>query len=113
MASKMIAPAEWQRIKRDYRFCRNVSDFEMPEECRAHSDWQRVFKKEFISSRMKMLKPSREIFDAAAAEIGLPPEEILFIDDSQTNVDGALAAGWQAGLYVQGTDLGACVKKFI
>ena len=62
---------------------------------------------------MKMLKPSREIFDAAAAEIGLPPEEILFIDDSQTNVDGALAAGWQAGLYVQGTDLGACVKKFI
>ena len=76
-------------------------------------DWQRVFKKEFISSRMKMLKPSREIFDAAAAEIGLPPEEILFIDDSQTNVDGALAAGWQAGLYVQGTDLGACVKKFI
>ena len=76
-------------------------------------DWQRVFKKEFISSRMKMLKPSREIFDAAAAEIGLPPEEILFIDDSQSNVDGALAAGWQAGLYVQGTDLGACVKKFI
>ena len=46
MASKMIAPAVWQRIKRDYRFCRNVSDFEMPEECRAHSDWQRVFKRE-------------------------------------------------------------------
>ncbi len=44
MASKMIAPAEWQRIKRDYRFYRNASDFEMPEECRAHSDWQRVFK---------------------------------------------------------------------
>ncbi len=44
MASKMIAPVEWQRIKRDYRFCRNASDFEMPEECRAHSDWQRVFK---------------------------------------------------------------------
>ena len=41
----MIAPAEWQRIKRDYRFYRNVSDFEMPEEYRAHSDWQRVFKR--------------------------------------------------------------------
>ena len=74
-------------------------------------DWQRVFRKEFISSRMKMLKPSREIFDAAAAEIGLPPEEILFIDDSQTNVDGALAAGWKAALYVQGTDLAACVER--
>ena len=74
-------------------------------------DWQHVFRKEFISSRMKMLKPARESFDAAAAEIGLPPEEILFIDDSQRNVDGARAAGWQAALYEQGTDLGACIEK--
>ena len=72
-------------------------------------DWRRIFRKEFISCRMKMLKPSREIFDAAAAEIGLPPAEILFVDDSQTNVDGALAAGWQAVYYAQGTDLRACV----
>ncbi len=74
-------------------------------------DWQRVFRKEFISCRMKRMKPSREIFDAAALEIGLPGEEILFIDDSQRNVDGARAAGWKAALYVQGTDLGACVER--
>jgi len=74
-------------------------------------DWQRVFRKEFISCRMKLMKPSREIFDAAAADIGLPPEEILFIDDSQRNVDGALAAGWKAALYKQGTDLGACIER--
>lgn len=76
-------------------------------------DWRRVFKKEFISSRMKLLKPSREIFDAAAAEIGLLPSEILFVDDSQKNVDGALAAGWQAVLYTQGTDLGECIKPYL
>ena len=76
-------------------------------------DWQRIFRKEFISSRMKMLKPSREIFDAAAAEIGLPPSEILFVDDSQTNVDGALAAGWQALYYQQGTDLRACLEAYL
>ena len=76
-------------------------------------DWQRIFRKEFISCRMKMLKPSREIFDAAAAEIGLPTSEILFVDDSQTNVDGALAAGWQAVLYTQGTDLGECIKPYL
>ena len=74
-------------------------------------DWQHVFRKEFISCRMKLMKPSREIFDAAAAEIGLPPEEILFIDDSQRNVDGAVAAGWKAALYKQGTDLGACIER--
>ena len=76
-------------------------------------DWRRVFKKEFISSRMKLMKPSREIFDAAAAEIGLPPSELLFVDDSQKNVDGALAAGWQAVLYTQGTDLGACIEPYL
>ena len=76
-------------------------------------DWRRIFRKEFISCRMKMLKPSREIFDAAAAEIGLPPAEILFVDDSQTNVDGALSAGWQAIYYAQGTDLRACVFGYL
>ena len=76
-------------------------------------DWRRVFRKEFISCRMKLMKPSREIFDAVAAEIGFPPSEILFVDDSQKNVDGALAAGWQAALYVQGTDLGACIANYL
>ena len=76
-------------------------------------DWQRVFRKEFISSRMKLLKPSRAIFDAAAAEIGFPPAEILFVDDSQRNVDGARSAGWQAALYVQGTDLGGCLANYL
>ena len=64
-------------------------------------DWRRVFRKEFLSCRMKLMKPGREIFDAVAAEIGVPPAEILFVDDSQKNVDGARAAGWQAALYVQ------------
>ena len=76
-------------------------------------DWQRVFRKEFISCRMKLMKPGREIFAAAAAEIGFPPAEILFVDDSQKNVDGARAAGWQAVLYVQGTDLGACIANYL
>ena len=76
-------------------------------------DWQKVFKKEFLSCRMKMMKPSRAIFDAAAAEIGFPPAEILFVDDSQKNVDGAVAAGWQAALYVQGTDLGDCIANYL
>ena len=44
MASKMITPVEWDLIKGEYAFIRNVSDFEMPAECREHDDWQRVYK---------------------------------------------------------------------
>lgn len=70
-----------------------------------------AFTKEFYSYEMKMLKPSREIYDRMIREIGAKPEEILFIDDSQVNVDGARAAGWNAAFYKQGTDLGACIER--
>ena len=74
-------------------------------------DWRRVFRKEFVSSRMKMMKPSREIFDAAASEIGLPPEEVVCVGDAPVNGAGARRAGGQAVYYETGTDLGACVEK--
>ena len=54
---------------------------------------------------MKLLKPSREIYQEAVARIGLPAGEILFIDDNQTNVQAAREAGLQARLYIPGTKL--------
>ena len=50
----------------------------------------------FISSEMKMLKPSPEFYREAVRRIGLPPEEILFIDDSLKNVEAARALGIDA-----------------
>ncbi|KAL4452447.1 hypothetical protein ABPG75_008109 [Micractinium tetrahymenae] len=50
----------------------------------------------FISCQgpMKGLrKPSPESYAAVVAHLGLPPERLLFVDDRQANVDGALAAG--------------------
>ncbi|MBR4775543.1 MAG: HAD family phosphatase [Bacteroidales bacterium] len=69
-----------------------------------------TFRDQFISYQMRMLKPSRAIYDEAARRIGLSPEEILFIDDSPTNVRAAQEAGWQARLYVPGTELSALLK---
>lgn len=63
------------------------------------------FKKCFISYQMKALKPSAEFYRAVVAAIGIPSEEMLFIDDSQSNVDGAIAAGLPAVYYEQGSDL--------
>ena len=50
----------------------------------------------FISSEMKMMKPSREFYLEAVRRIGLPPEEIVFIDDSLVNVQAARAVGIDA-----------------
>lgn len=52
-----------------------------------------LFSGKFISWEMKVQKPSREIFDLAAGAIGLPREEMLFVDDSMKNVEAGLAAG--------------------
>lgn len=64
-----------------------------------------IFRGEFISWEMKMLKPTREFYEEAVRRTGLPAGELLFIDDNQANVDGARAAGLQARYYQPGTDL--------
>ena len=53
----------------------------------------KIFRKSFFSFEMKAMKPSEAFYKAVIREIGLPSEEMLFIDDSQKNVDGAIAAG--------------------
>lgn len=66
-----------------------------------------TFIKCFMSFEMKALKPSAEFYKRVMAEIGRPADEMLFIDDSQVNVDAAVAAGLPAVYYKPGTDLSA------
>ena len=46
-------------------------------------------------------KPDRAYFDEALARIGRPPQECLFIDDKQANVEGASTAG-MPGIHFRG-----------
>ena len=56
-----------------------------------------------VSGEIGLLKPDRAIYDRHAADFGLDPVATIFIDDSRKNVDGAIAAGWQAVLF-EGAD---------
>ena len=50
-----------------------------------------------ISGDVGVAKPQREIFDRGAEELGLAPNELLFIGDNPENdVRGARQAGWHA-----------------
>jgi len=49
-----------------------------------------------ISGEERMFKPQRRIYDLLATRIGLPPEELCFVDDVESNCDGARRAGWKA-----------------
>lgn len=52
----------------------------------------------------KCYKPDREIFDYACEKCGIKPEETLFFDDSQANVDAARALGFYAEFVAPGTE---------
>ena len=69
--------------------------------------FENVFRKSFLSYEMKMLKPSEAFYRKVVSEIGGPAEEMLFIDDSQKNVDAAIEAGLPAVFYQAGSDLAA------
>ena len=49
-----------------------------------------------LSYHLGAVKPSRSIFDRAAEQCSAAPDELLLVDDSPSNVDGARAAGWDA-----------------
>ena len=74
---------------------------------------EEIFRKCYFSFEMKALKPSVAFYKAVMEDIGGDPETMLFIDDSQRNVDGALKAGLPAVYYEPGTDLQALLDKVL
>ncbi|MFZ4516742.1 MAG: HAD family hydrolase [Microthrixaceae bacterium] len=49
-----------------------------------------------ISGEEGVCKPDEEIYRRCEARFGFAPHEAVFLDDSDPNVDGARAAGWDA-----------------
>jgi len=58
-----------------------------------------LFDEIVISSEVGMTKPGKDIYLHALGKINSKPEESLFIDDSQINVDSAIKLGINGFLY--------------
>lgn len=56
---------------------------------------EEYFDKMYLSYRLRELKPSEEIFLKVMADSGMRPEETLFIDDGQKNIDTARRLGFR------------------
>lgn len=52
------------------------------------------------SSKEGCVKPEKRIYEAAAERLGVAPNECVFFDDVQRNVDGAIAVGMSAYRYL-------------
>jgi putative hydrolase of the HAD superfamily len=66
---------------------------------RADSEFIGHFDQVTFSCELGVIKPQAAIYEDAIRGLGVPPEQALFLDDRQDNVDGARAVGMNAELY--------------
>jgi putative hydrolase of the HAD superfamily len=52
-----------------------------------------------ISDQVRLRKPGQEIYELTASELGLPPGECLFVDDTPANLPPAAALGMGTMLF--------------
>lgn len=51
------------------------------------------------SHEVGLMKPDPRIYELTCQRLDVRPDEVVFLDDVQANVDGARRAGWQAILH--------------
>lgn len=67
-------------------------------------DMDYYFDKIYLSYQLRELKPNEVVFRRMMADSGMKPEESLFIDDGQRNVDTALRLGFGVYMPAEGED---------
>jgi len=77
---------------------------------KAGKEMEECFDRLFLSYKMKMAKPSREIFISMIEQAQMVPSQTLFIDDAPANVQSASKVGFKTLLYIPGSNLVAEVK---
>jgi putative hydrolase of the HAD superfamily len=72
-----------------------------------------LFSARIYSHEVKAMKPDRAIYQAALAALGNPdPLEVLFIDDLEANILGAVQLGWQTIHLRPGVDLREALASY-
>ncbi len=66
-----------------------------------------------ISSDLKLIKPSKEIFEVAIKKSDCLPNEILFIDDGEKNIESAKSLGLNGIVYKDFESFTDEIKAFI
>ncbi len=56
--------------------------------------------RQYVSYQLKVMKPGRNFYEAIIRDQQLPPEQMIFIDDLEENVKGAVDAGMRGIRFV-------------
>jgi putative hydrolase of the HAD superfamily len=89
-----------ERLREEYKIglLSNAANGFLRDMLQEH-DLEKYFDEIVISGEVGLLKPEPDIFHHILTRMELQPGEVIFIDDSPTNVNGAQAVGIEAILY--------------
>jgi FMN phosphatase YigB (HAD superfamily) len=72
-----------------------------------------LFQKAYYSHHLKARKPDIEIYEMVLQDAGLRPEETLFIDDREDNIEGARSLGIQGHHHQIEEEIAETISKII
>jgi putative hydrolase of the HAD superfamily len=90
---------DWVRALRDAGFTTALlsnMQHDMAAHARRNFAWMRHFDHQILSCELRLIKPDVEIFHRTVERIGVKPQEALFVDDREANVDAARTVGLRA-----------------
>lgn len=70
----------------------------------------RYFERMFVSAELDMVKPHPAIYEAVLAEVGIPGERMIFIDNKEENVTAAELLGITGHVFVTAAELRAFLE---
>jgi putative hydrolase of the HAD superfamily len=77
-----------------------------------HMGFDGMFDKIYSSAHLGLKKPAVEFFAKVVDDMGVAKEEVLFWDDDQRNIDGALEYGINAEFYTSYDDFIEKMKQY-
>jgi len=71
-----------------------------------------IVQKHYLSYKLRVMKPASGFYQTIIKDLGIPPSEMLFIDDLLEYVEGAQTAGMQAIKFENPAQLEEALKTF-
>ena len=69
-----------------------------------------LFERVFVSGELGLVKPNADIYEHVIAELGITPDELLFVDNKSENVEGARAVGGDGHVFTDAAGLEAWLR---
>lgn len=108
---------DWmRRLKADgYRIgiLTNMPPSLSPQFREVFSDFVALADAMVVSGEEHMFKPQRRIYELLRERIGLPAEELCFVDDVESNCEGARKAGWHAVRFEDNSQVERDFKRLV